>query len=37
VESGPLVRSSFRAEFQARALSRRWQDKRAQTAAALVN
>jgi lipoic acid synthetase len=24
VESGPLVRSSFRAEFQARALSRRW-------------
>ncbi len=25
VESGPLVRSSFRAEFQARALSRRWQ------------
>jgi len=28
VESGPLVRSSFRAEFQARALSRRWQNKR---------
>lgn len=25
VESGPLVRSSFRAEFQARALSKRWQ------------
>lgn len=24
VESGPLVRSSFRAEFQARALSKRW-------------
>ena len=24
VESGPLVRSSFRADFQARALSRRW-------------
>ena len=24
VESGPLVRSSFRAEYQARALSRRW-------------
>ena len=24
VESGPLVRSSFRAEFQARALSPRW-------------
>ena len=32
VESGPLVRSSFRAEFQARALSRRWQDKRARAA-----
>jgi len=32
VESGPLVRSSFRAEFQARALSRRWHDKRAQAA-----
>lgn len=28
VESGPLVRSSFRAEFQARALSKRWQRKR---------
>jgi lipoyl synthase len=26
VESGPLVRSSFRAEFQARALSKRWRD-----------
>jgi lipoic acid synthetase len=26
VESGPLVRSSFRAEFQARALSRRWHE-----------
>jgi len=26
VESGPLVRSSFRAEFQARALSRRWKN-----------
>ncbi|BCX04988.1 MAG: lipoyl synthase [Candidatus Roseilinea sp.] len=26
VESGPLVRSSFRAEFQARALSRRWRE-----------
>jgi lipoic acid synthetase len=26
VESGPLVRSSFRAEFQARALSKRWQE-----------
>ena len=26
VESGPLVRSSFRAEFQARALSKRWKD-----------
>lgn len=30
VESGPLVRSSYRAEFQARALSKRWQDKRKQ-------
>lgn len=29
VESGPLVRSSFRAEFQARALSRRWREARA--------
>lgn len=28
VESGPLVRSSFRAEFQARALSKRWKDRR---------
>lgn len=28
VESGPLVRSSFRAEFQARALSKRWRDAR---------
>lgn len=27
VESGPLVRSSFRAEFQARALSKRWRDR----------
>jgi len=26
VESGPLVRSSFRAEYQARALSKRWRD-----------
>lgn len=26
VESGPLVRSSFRAEFQARALSKRWRE-----------
>jgi lipoic acid synthetase len=26
VESGPLVRSSFRAEFQARALSKRWRN-----------
>jgi lipoic acid synthetase len=26
VESGPLVRSSFRAEFQARALSKRWKE-----------
>jgi lipoic acid synthetase len=34
VESGPLVRSSFRAEFQARALSRRWQAIKAQQAAA---
>lgn len=31
VESGPLVRSSFRAEFQARALSKRWQRKREMT------
>jgi lipoyl synthase len=30
VESGPLVRSSFRAEFQARALSKRWQAIKAQ-------
>ena len=29
VESGPLVRSSFRADFQARALSSRWRDRRA--------
>jgi len=29
VESGPLVRSSFRAEFQARALSRRWKNQQA--------
>lgn len=29
VESGPLVRSSFRAEFQARALSRRWKNRQA--------
>lgn len=28
VESGPLVRSSFRAEFQARALSKRWRESR---------
>ncbi|MCS7054562.1 MAG: lipoyl synthase [Thermoflexales bacterium] len=28
VESGPLVRSSFRAEFQARALSKRWREAR---------
>ncbi|MFC1464417.1 MAG: lipoyl synthase [Candidatus Brachytrichaceae bacterium NZ_4S206] len=28
VESGPLVRSSFRAEFQARALSKRWRGAR---------
>ncbi len=34
VESGPLVRSSFRAEFQARALSRRWRDARAPSNAA---
>ena len=27
VESGPLVRSSFRAEFQARALSKRWKER----------
>jgi lipoic acid synthetase len=27
VESGPLVRSSFRAEFQARALSKRWKKR----------
>jgi lipoyl synthase len=27
VESGPLVRSSFRAEFQARALSKRWRHR----------
>lgn len=26
VESGPLIRSSYRAEFQARALSRRWRE-----------
>ena len=26
VESGPLIRSSFRAEFQARALSKRWRE-----------
>ncbi len=26
VESGPLIRSSYRAEFQARALSKRWRD-----------
>ncbi len=31
VESGPLVRSSFRAEFQARALSRRWRTAHPQT------
>jgi lipoic acid synthetase len=30
VESGPLVRSSFRAEFQARALSKRWRDNHPQ-------
>ncbi len=36
VESGPLVRSSFRAEFQARALSRRWQDKRAYAAGEFI-
>jgi lipoic acid synthetase len=29
VESGPLVRSSFRAEFQARALSKRWKSRQA--------
>ncbi|MCL5994531.1 MAG: lipoyl synthase [Chloroflexi bacterium] len=34
VESGPLVRSSFRAEFQARALSKRWQAIKAQQAQA---
>jgi lipoic acid synthetase len=34
VESGPLVRSSFRAEFQARALSKRWQDYKKTQAAA---
>ncbi|PJF48000.1 MAG: lipoyl synthase [Chloroflexi bacterium] len=33
VESGPLVRSSFRAEFQARALSRRWRYAQATPAA----
>jgi lipoic acid synthetase len=32
VESGPLVRSSYRAEFQARALSKRWQAIKAQQA-----
>ncbi|MCL4506499.1 MAG: lipoyl synthase [Chloroflexi bacterium] len=31
VESGPLVRSSYRAENQARALSRRWATLKAQT------
>ncbi len=34
VESGPLVRSSFRAEFQARALSKRWKQIHANDAAA---
>jgi lipoic acid synthetase len=34
VESGPLVRSSFRAEHQARALSKRWQMIKAQQAEA---
>ncbi len=34
VESGPLVRSSFRADFQARALSRRWRALQAATASA---
>ena len=34
VESGPLVRSSFRAEFQARALSPRWRAHREQRPAA---
>ncbi len=33
VESGPLVRSSFRAEFQARALSKRWKQTHANEAA----
>ncbi len=33
IESGPLVRSSFRAEFQARALSRRWRDAKTTPAA----
>ncbi len=33
VESGPLVRSSFRAEFQARALSKRWKQIHANEAA----
>ncbi len=32
VESGPLVRSSFRAEFQARALSPKWRAMREQAA-----
>lgn len=33
VESGPLVRSSFRAEFQARALSKRWRSAQTMPAA----
>ncbi|MCS7087104.1 MAG: lipoyl synthase [Thermoflexales bacterium] len=36
VESGPLVRSSFRAEFQARALSPRWRARQASTEAQLA-
>ncbi len=36
VESGPLVRSSFRAEFQARALSPRWRARQAPTEAQLA-
>jgi lipoyl synthase len=34
VESGPLIRSSFRAEFQARALSKRWKQAHNNEAAA---